>query len=202
MTSRIKELRAHTEQLKGQLMQTRKNLQTETLEVRRKKRDLRQHEKAAEVVRIVGKRTQQQLAYHIGDITTLALESIFPNAYTVKAEFVERRNRNECDLFFERNGLQIEPLTGAGGGVVDVSSFSLRMASWSMQYPKLRNIIFLDEPFKHLSRHLLPLASEMIKQIAKKLGLQIIMITHSDDLTVSAHRGFSVGIKDGISFIS
>ena len=59
-----------------------------------------------------------------------------------------------------------------------------------MQHPKSNNVILLDEPFRDLSLDLHPKASEMIQEIAQKLALQIIMITHSDDLTDAADRVF------------
>ena len=70
-------------------------------------------------------------------------------------------------------------------------------ASWSMQRPKSRNVLILDEPFRYLSSNLLPRASEMLKQISEQLELQIIMVTHATELAEEADKIFEVSIKQG-----
>lgn len=187
------------EQLKGkkaQILQTIDQLQDD---LKDHQKDLRRHEEAREVIREVGLKTQQQLQYHIGDITSLALSAVYTDPYTLVAEFVQRRNRTECDLYFTRNEERMDPLDASGGGVVDVASFALRVASWSMQRPRSDNVLILDEPFKNLSADLLPRAGEMLRQISEKLGLQIIMVTHAEQLTEDADRVFTVTQRKGIS---
>jgi len=196
----IQTLRRELEQRKGRKRQIEENL---TGAIKNKKelgRDLRRHEQAREILRTVGLKTQQQLQFHISEITSLALEAVFDDPYELVAEFVERRNKTECDLYFVRDS-RVDPLTASGGGAVDVASFALRVASWSMQSPRSRAVLILDEPFRYLSAGLLPKAGEMIKQISKQLGLQIIMVTHAEELMDCADKIFKVGIKKGISYV-
>lgn len=199
--SKIFVIRNQLEGLKGEKHQIERSLSQTTQEIKEKKRDLRRHEQAREIIREVGLKTQQQLMYHISDITSLALEAVFPDPYELVVEFVERRNKTECDLYFERDRYRINPLSAAGGGAVDVASFALRVASWSMKLPKSRNTLILDEPFRYLSTNLLPKAGEMLKQISKQLNLQIIMITHSQELIENADKGFQIRIQKGESKI-
>lgn len=147
----ILQLRNRLEQQRGQRIEIEKTLGLLQNELDEKRRSLRRHEQAREIVREVGMKTQQQLQYHISDITSLALESIFHEPYQLKVEFVQRRNKTECDLLFVRNGSEMDPLTASGGGAVDVAAFALRIASWSMARPRTRNTIILDEPFRFLS---------------------------------------------------
>lgn len=200
--SKIQEIRNQFERLSGEKQQLEKSLSQTTQEIKEKKRDLRRHEQAREIIREVGLKTQRQLQYHISDITSLALEAVFPDPYQLIVEFTERRNKTECDLYFERNENKINPLLAAGGGAVDIASFALRVACWSMQRPKSRNILILDEPFRYLSTNLLPKAGEMLKQISEKLNLQILMVSHAEELIENADKVFSVKIRKGISEIS
>jgi DNA repair exonuclease SbcCD ATPase subunit len=160
---------------------------------------LQEHEQAREVIRSVGLKTQQQLQYHISDITSLALEAVYENPYTLEVEFIQRRNKTECDLFFSRNKERIDPLSAAGGGAVNIAAFALRVASWSMQRPRSNNALILDEPFGNVSQDLLPRASEMLKQVAVRLKLQIIMITHAEELAATADKTFRVKLLRGVS---
>lgn len=200
--NRIRELRKSLEQDKGKRDQLQTQISSLKEELKTSRKSLKSHEKAGEIMKAVAIKTQQQLQYHISDIATMALEAVFPNPYNLVAEFVQRRNKTECDLLFERDGDRVDPITASGGGAVDVASFALRVASWTMERPRLRNVLVLDEPFRYLSSNLLPRASEMISQISQDLDLQIIMVTHSEELMEGADRVFEVKQRKGISSVS
>lgn len=200
--SKIQSLRKAFEQKIGEKNQIEKTLYNTKKEVKELKRDLRRHEQAQEVIRQVALKTQQQLQFHISDIVTMALEAVFDNPYKLAVEFIQRRNKTECDLYFVRNNEKIDPLSASGGGAVDVASFALRVASWSMSIPHTRNTLILDEPFRYLSSNLLPKASDMLKEVSNRLGLQIVMVTHADEFIESADKVFSVSKKKGVSHIS
>lgn len=199
--NKTQSIRNKLEQLKGQRTQISQSITTLKDELRDSRRSLLRHEEAREIIREVGLKTQQQLQYSISDITSLALEAVFNDPYELKVEFVQRRNKTECDLLFVRDGLEIDPISASGVGAIDIASFALRIASWSMQRPHTRNVIILDEPFKHLSVDLQDRASSMIKEISKKVGLQFIIITHDPTLASYADKVFNVSIKKGISII-
>ena len=198
----IKQLRTTLERQKGQQLQIQKTIVETNRTVKEKKRDLSRHEKAREIIREVGLKTQQQLSFHISDITSLALEAVFLNPYKLVVDFVQRRNKTECDLYFDRDGNRVDPLLASGGGAVDVASFALRIASWSMQRPKSRNVIILDEPLRFLSANHQEQASQMIKEISEKLGIQFIIITHEPILASYADKVFETKIKKGVTEVS
>jgi DNA repair exonuclease SbcCD ATPase subunit len=191
------ELRNKLEKLKGKKEEVQDKISSLTEEIQSKTKSLKRHEKAREVIREVGMKTQQQLQYHISDITSLALESVFKDPYELAVEFVQRRNKTECDLYFVRDGNKIDPMTASGVGAVDIAAFALRIAAWSMQTPHTRPVIILDEPFKHL-KGLEPnkLVLEMIHEISKRLGIQIIMVSDEriprEDIIEAADKVFEV----------
>jgi DNA repair exonuclease SbcCD ATPase subunit len=173
-------------------------LQSELKDNRKKVKNL---EKAHEIVKIVGGETQQQLQYHISDITSLALESVFPNPYKLIMNFIERRGKIECDLLFERDGNIIKPINSGGFGAVDVAALALRVALWSMQMPRTRPTLLLDEPFKHLSAKHHEAASQMVKELSDKLGIQFIISTHIPILSEYADKVFEVKLKNKVSHV-
>lgn len=197
--STIQNLRNRLEREKGKLYQIKASIETLSTDLRLLGRDLRQNEKAREIVKEVGLKTQQQLSFHISDITSLALEAVFVDPYRLVVDFVERRNKTECDLFFEREGNKTDPFSAAGGGAVDVATFALRIASWSMEYPRSNNVIILDEPMRFLSVDNQEKASLMIKEVSDKLGLQFIIVTHEPTLATYADKVFEVNIRKGVS---
>ena len=197
--NKIQTYRNQLEQQKGQKAQLDRTIATLRDELRTGKRNLHRHEQAREIIREVGLATQRELQFHISDITSLALEAVFPDPYALSVEFVQRRNKTECDLFFVRDEEKVDPLTASGGGAVDVAAFALRIASWSMARPRSRNVIILDEPLRFLSTDLQERASMMIKELSEKLGLQFIIVTHESVLANYADRTFEVSIRNGRS---
>ena len=205
--SSITQIRQKLEQRKGQRSEVEQTITDNVQAVKDQERSLRRHEEAREIIRVVGQKTQNQLSFHIKDITSLAMEAVFNNPYALAMEFVNRRNKTECDLYFERDGNRVEPLDGGGGGAADVAAFALRVASWSLQRPHTRNVLLLDEPFKHLkgeneNRRVL----EMLRKISQELKMQIIMVSDeriSREATIEAtDRLFEVSIRNGISKIT
>ena len=204
--SDVKTLRNDLEQRKGRKIQIEQTIILAEQNVKGKQRDLRRHEEAREIIRVVGLEMQKTLQYHISEITTLALDAVFDDPYKLEAEFVQRRNKTECDLFFTRVENRLDPLSSTGVGDVDVAAFALRVASWSMLFPKPIDLLVLDEPFKHLkggeaNKRVL----DMIKEISQKLNLQILMVSDErisrEQITESADRVFEVTIKNGVSMV-
>jgi len=195
----LKEIRTHIEQQKGKRTAIEERLYSLKEEVIGLKKEIIYSEKAQAIIQKVAKDTQEQLEYHISDIVTLALDTIFDDPYRFKIEFVLKRNKTECELVFERRGKKIKPLDASGGGVVDVASFALRIALWTLQAPKSRNTIILDEPLKFLSKDLLPRACNLLQELHKRLSIQFVIVTHLDELKDCADKIFEIRIKKGVS---
>ena len=128
---------------------------------------------------------------------------MFEDPYELVAEFVQRRNKTECDLFFTRDGHRMDPMDSSGFGAVDVASLALRIAAWSMQIPRKRNVIILDEPFKFLDGKTdrIEKASQMIKELSDKLGIQFIIVTHDTALGNYADKTFNVLMRNKKSIV-
>lgn len=200
--SDIQAIRYRLEQLKGTKNVLEKNLSAAKEELLAQKKLLRRNEQAREIMKEVAIRTQETLQVRISGITSLALEAVLPDPYELFVEFVQRRNKIECDLLFKRDGNVVDPLDASGGGAVDVASFALRIASYTMQRPRSRAVIILDEPMRFLSVDMQEQASQMIKELSDKLGIQFIIITHDDSLAKFADKTFVVAKQRKISKIT
>lgn len=199
MNNTLQMLRNSLERKKGMRDQLKEELVRKRFKMASDEKSLHLHEEAREIIRETGIKTMNQISYHISDITSLALEAVFDNPYRLVTEFVQRRNKTECDLYFERDGNRVDPLAASGVGAVDIASFALRIASWSMNRPHSRNVIILDEPFKCLSDNYQEKASMMLKELSEKLNLQFILISHNPTLSLAADKTFEVSIHKGIS---
>ena len=187
MNSNIKEIRNRLERAKGSAHQLEKEQKTEYRDMRRAEISLKNWKEALEIIKVVGLKTQQELEYHIGNLVTSAITFVFPDeGYEFIVKFMERRNQTECDLYLEKNGNRIDPIHGDGGGLVDITCFALRIVAISMLKGKIRPILLLDEPFKHLSSDLQEKAGAMLSHLSSKIGIQIIYVSHTEKTEASS----------------
>ena len=89
-------------------------------------------------------------------------------------------------------------MNAAGGGVVDLTAFALRISSYILERGS-DNVIIFDEPFRFVSRDLQERAGQILKTLSEKLKLQIILITHIPELVNIADKAFEVKKIDGVS---
>ena len=154
-------------------------------------------EEAAVIIQHVATATQKELEYHISELVTVALAAVFPNPYEFHVDFVIRRDQTECDITFQREGGEpLDPMSSTGGGPIDVAAFALRVSLWSLQRPRTRPVFLLDEPFRCVSVDLQGKVGEMLQEISKRLGLQIIMISHEKELMATADSVFRTTIAN------
>lgn len=197
----IQEMRKRFEQKQGAQQQLQSDLQTAKSEEENITAEIIDTEQAQAIIQIIAQKTQEELEYRLSEIVSLALAAVFDDPYKLKVNFVIRRGKTECDLLFEKNGEIFDPLTGSGGGAVDIASMALRVAIWALTQPRPRNVLILDEPFRFLSKEYQVKASIMLKELSKKMRLQIIMVSHSEFLIEGADKVFQIEIKKGISNI-
>jgi DNA repair exonuclease SbcCD ATPase subunit len=156
--------------------------------------------KAREIVQIVASETQKKLEYQISNLVSSALASVFPEPYEFQLRFIQRRNKTEADLIFLKGGNETDDLINtAGGGAVDIASFALRIALWSIK--RTRPVMIIDEAFRFLSLDLQEKASNMIKEISTKLGLQIIMVSHLPGMIKEADKVIEIEYQNGESYV-
>lgn len=181
-------------------LENRKKEITECLDELREKSDI--IDKAASLIQKVAQETQSNIVFHIGNIVDKALETVFQDEYKFSFNFVQKRGKVEAEYFLIRNdGTEVDIINGAGGGVIDIVSFALRIAVWTLSN-NVQNVIVLDEPFRFLSQDLQERAGEILKELSDKLKLQFIIVTHNDKLISYADKIFFVKKSQNFSFLT
>lgn len=142
--------------------------------------------------------TQEQFKAYVEGLVTLAIQSVFPNEnYKFVVDFVLQNNRSNINLLVQQGDKDpYIPEDEQGGGLLDIISFALRIVLWSLEKPRRRNVIIMDEPFRWTG-NLTEKAADMMKEISEKLGIQIIIVTHDDRLKEIADKSWMVQRTDG-----
>lgn len=139
---------------------------------------------------------QDELATKLSTIVTRALATIFEEPWEFVAEFVERRNVSECDLYLKKDGEKYDILRSTGGGAADVCSICLQMAF--ILLTDARRILIIDEPARHLGAYTERFA-QVLSQLCTELQFTIIAVTHAEGLSDAAAKVFKVTQKGGVS---
>lgn len=198
----LQQLRSQVDLAKGKRLSIQDSLNAEKQRLTQAELEADACAKAQIILQESARLTQEQLEYRISKLVTLAMESVFENPYEISLNFQTQRGKTGASIFFLKNGEPLDPLSEAGGGVVDVAALGLQISLWTLQSPRTRNLLILDEPLKWLKGGELPdKGAEMIKQISHKLGLQILMVSHAPELIAHADKVFHVRQTKGISYV-
>lgn len=155
----------------------------ETTLLDRSRKRLDHSQQAQEVLQLLAQAVQQKAHERIAHVVSSCLSAVFDDPYTFHIEFERKRGRTEASLRFRRRGLEVDPLTASGGGVVDVAAFALRIACLVMHRPRLSRVLVLDEPFRFVSAQYQEGVREMLEQISTEMKVQILLVTHQENLS-------------------
>jgi DNA repair exonuclease SbcCD ATPase subunit len=139
---------------------------------------------AQQAVQEIAAEIQQQAHRRIASVVTKCLQAVFEDDYELKIHFEQKRGKTEARIVFSKGGMEVDPLTASGGGVVDVAAFALRLACLTLRRPQLRRLVIADEPFRFLSAEYRPRVRVLLEQLAEELGMQFVIVTHFDDLRI------------------
>lgn len=200
MSGSLTELRSLFDQAKGK----RSHIVTEVKRIDSEASDLKNEqqewEQAQAHIQAAVQQTQSTLKYRIGEVCSLALETIFDDPYELGIDFVPKYGKTSGEIYFLRNGNKIcNPLYGSGGGACDSASIGLIFSMWSLRVPRSRAFMAFDEPFRNLDRYeelqRAKRASELMKQISRQMKMQTIIVTHNKDLIHAADKVIDLGKK-------
>lgn len=147
--------------------------------------ELTEYQDAQAILQTIAQDIQQQVHRQIADVVSRCLSAVFDHPYQFEIRFEQRRGKTEAELVLLRDGLELgNPVDAAGGGVIDVAAFALRLACLLLRRPPVRRMLVLDEPFKHVSENYRLAIPKMLQMLSDEFDLQVIMITHIEDIAI------------------
>jgi len=200
MNNTVQKYRNILERKKGQRAQLKKQIRVTNKKLTDLKQSLEDNLAAQAIIFDQAKKTQEQLEYHLSDIVSKAMSSVFENPYELKLKFTGKGGKIAVEMYFTKNENIYGLKQGIGGGTRNIASLALRLSVWTLKMPRTRPVIFLDEPLHFLKGENLPeRGATMIKEISKTIGLQIIMVSHDPDLIAGADKIFNIVKKKKVS---
>lgn len=173
---------AAVERIRSRLALAKDALRKETEELAKATTGLQQAQDAREILQHLAQSVQQYAHERISHVVSSCLSAVFDEPYEFRIQFERKRGRTEARLLFVRDGLEVDPLTAAGGGMVDVAAFALRVSCLVLHRPRLSRVVILDEPFRFVSQEYQGNVRGMLEQLSREMKIQIIFITHNANL--------------------
>lgn len=163
------------------------------------KKDILDHAKARELLLNILLNIQNDFSKKVESLVTKAIKIVFfYRDFEFKLLFEEKRNNIECRPVIYEDGIEYIPKDDLGGSILDIIGFALRVILITLEEPGKRLFIALDEPFRWLG-DLRYKAGQMVGEICKGLGLQMLFVTHDKDLVSIADTVYHIkhNKKDG-----
>ena len=124
------------------------------------------------------------------------LSAVFGENIEVVIDSVIKRGVANLDMHLITEGLETDIMGSKGGSVVNVFSSLLRFLFTLSNTPELRRILVLDEPFSMVSVEYRPALCDMLREMAGRLGFQLIFTSHEEEMVESADTAYVIQ-KDG-----
>ena len=190
------EIERRFEQAKTKKELLESQIKTKDQAIEQTKKKVGNFVKARYVLAEVARLTQKNFQDKVENLITLAIQSVFDRDFKFKLHLERKRNKLECRPVIIENEHEYSPEDDMGGGLIDIISFAWRIVLWSMEKPRSRNMIALDEPMKNMG-DLIGLGGKMLKEISSKLGFQLIIITHDQELMEFGDTSYFFTHKEG-----
>lgn len=144
---------------------------------------------------------EREAAVHnlIESLVSQGLRHVFQEdlKFVVSQKVSGARTVVEFQIVSEIDGIEVSTpvMSARGGGVAAVSGFLLQVVV--MLLTDAPRVLFLDETFAQVSADYEGRLADFMSQMADDLGLQIVMVTHSDAYDGFADASYRASITDG-----
>lgn len=158
-------------------------------------------EKASLFLQTLSDTTRQMVIDKISNIVTDALTKVLDKNLAFEMQLSTERNQVDIKFLVKDKNLNksYEILNSFGGGMADIITFPLRVSLLMKWSPSLAKVLIMDETFKAVDVTNKELLGEFIRQLSEKLDMQIILVTHSPELSSKAHKRFEITQHKGVS---
>ncbi len=183
-------MKSHRESLNkklAELSHARRRVTDEEKELNKARLHLDACKEAHSIVQSVSQSIQQGVHARMASIVSRCLETVFKeDAYSFGMVFERKRGRTEVTFTLTKGDVILDdPTREAGGGVVDICAFALRLASLMMSRPKKRKFLCLDEPLRNLNGEIYQdRVGELLMALSKEFKVQMVIASDDDWLRI------------------
>lgn len=168
--------------------------------------DIARLERVSGVLSRIGETRQEQLQNHIEALVSQGLRTIFGDALTF--HLIPGTERNTPVVNFEVRShigehiVATDVMDARGGGLAATVGFLLRLVVLLLTHAKGETVMLLDETFTHVSAEYRPKLAAFLRELVDKTGVQIILVTHTEEFAAEADTRYRFELADGATKVT
>jgi ABC-type dipeptide/oligopeptide/nickel transport system ATPase subunit len=147
--------------------------------------------RVAEICELSSKQVMEKIINH-------GLKAIFEETDTFSVE-METKARSVYAYMRLGEDSKTNIIDSRGGGYVDIISVLTVIVLILQQRKDMQRFLVLDEAFAEVGREHLEKVGQFLRFLVEKLGITILLITHSEELLPFANNIYDASIQDGIT---
>lgn len=157
--------------------------------------------KVTELFKVIGGETQESLMKKVSTFVTFGLQAVFGADYKFIIHTSLEGKDVKLDFRIETGELDTGVSEAKGGGVVEVVSLLLQLFFVVALGEEYAPFVFLDTAFVHISLRYRPRISALMKELAEKLNLQIVIIVNDNNYGDYADRVYHFTQENGKTLV-
>lgn len=194
---KLDKLDSYVSKVEGAFELVNVELGSKSIELSNLLKSQKAHAEALPIAIQVGQAYRELALKEVQTLVSKALTAVFDRPYECKLTQEVKRGQPEVSLTVVDNGREMDPVTSMGGGIVDVISLALRVVVWTLMPNKTDGVIILDEPARLVnSDSSVKNLGALLKLLSESLGVQFIVVTNRNSLSLEASSVFEVS-KEG-----
>lgn len=195
--------RRELDALNGEVRSVVTRAQAVKEEIERLTSEVTLFERSGILLNSLGEERQIKAQDTIEELVTRGLQQIFDDSLSF--HIIQKTKANAASVEFvvrttlDDGGIVDTPVMDArGGGLAATIGFLLRVVILLLKNGQDKdNILILDETFAHVSSEYLPNLAEFLRELVDRTGIQIVMVTHQEELTENADSVYRFSLTNG-----
>lgn len=198
LVSVVEQVSLQVAELKGQRTEKRRLLKHHKAIIVKEQHQAAVFDQVSALLEQVGEVARLQTKQEIEALITHGLRSVLEDShitFQIALEYKRKQLEARFGLMWDddsRSPIWDIP-NEAGGGIADVISVLLRLVL--LELLCIEGPLVLDEPAKMLSTQHIPAFGQLLSQLSKRFGRQMIVVTHNQDLVNFADKRFQVSLN-------
>lgn len=204
---RVRARRREIDSLSGEVRSVVERVKSVQADIERLQEEVSRFERSGILLNSLGEERQLKAQDTIEELVTRGLQQIFDDSLSF--HILQKVKANAASVEFvvrttlEDGGIVDTPVMDArGGGLAATIGFLLRVVILLLKNGRDRdNILILDETFAMVSSEYLPDLAQFLRELVDKTGIQILMVTHQEQLTENADSVYRFGTRNGKTYV-
>ena len=190
---KLDQLKSEVYRLKGYKEKVYKDFRELKSKIKVRKENVKELDLCLSLFQFISENSNNKIISLFEHTVSVGLQDLFDESYSFKFEIKSRGNSSACDFLVKTSEFPgwSDIIMNHGKSVQDIISLILRIVLIKLMKDQ-RGIVILDEPLSGVEYERQKLAGEFIGEISHKFGIQIIVVTHSTELTSQCDKEITI----------